>query len=476
MLLLGALGSPLPAHAQDAATLIRRGNILDAVPATEREALARPGDLDAWERWIDLYRSVGLLSRLVPTVRTRVQRHPADPDAHYLLGRALDDPDEARRAYEAALRINPDHARAWMGVGALERATGTLQDAAAAYQRALRADPSLGEAWGGLIAVYGALGDQEGVQKVSEAAVQAVPDEPGPWLALAAADPAHAGTVLRTAVQTVGWDARVVATLAEQLLREGDAAGAHDAAQRAVRLDPRHRGARFAALVTAEVLQGALDVPSALTLAEARTIPGPQVLARLDTVLAAHPRSVMAHLARANAHPPDHADAALADLEAAWALDPNHPEARASLALRLRADDPARAAMLLAPVVKARPEDPALAAALATARLAAGQAAQALEGVLPAAEAHPFHVELALAHIHARSATGDAEGALAAARALAERLPEPRTQIVWAVAAAQADRPHEAARVYRRLAAESGDARFLGLADQLEAKPGPSSD
>lgn len=466
-LMFASLWSP-NAAGQQAETLIRQGNIIDAIPAAEREALLRPDDLDAWERWIDLYQSIGMRDRVLPTLRTRIRQSPDNPNAHYLLGRALPDPAASRRAYEAALRLDPDHGRAWMGIGALERATGDLKTAADAYQRALRAEPNLAEAWGGLLAVFQAVGDLEGLTEAARAAVKAVPEDPAPWLALSGAVPEEAGQTLRTAVRHVGWDARVVAALAEQLLREDDASAARETAKRALALDARHRGAHFARWMAEERLAGTLSHDAVVALARLRTRPGVEALPPIAALLERHPRSPMLWIAQAASRPPDQAADALADLERALALQRTHPEARAALALRVLADDPTRAAELLRPVVQQRPEDPDLAAALARALLEIGRAEEALEVAQPGSERHPFHAPLALAHIHARSATGDPEGALQAARALAGRAPEPSHRLVWAAAARQAGRPSEAARVYRQLGQEIGEPRLAALAEALE--------
>lgn len=472
VLLLGAAlwGGTAPAWAQDAQTLIRQGRVLDAVPVAENEALAHPADLDAWERWIDLSLALGMTERMVPTIQTRVQRHPEDPDAHYLLGRALPDPADSRVAYERALRLDPDHARAWMGVGALERATGELRAAAEAYQRALRTDPTLAEAWGGLMTVFSALGDRDALAGVADAARRAVPDDPAAYLTLAALRPAQAGALLREAAQNAGWDGRVMAALAEQLLREDDAAAAVQAATRAVAIDPRNGGARFALLLAQERVAGTLSAEGMAGLIRARTLPGVEAGPLLDRLIASNPRSPMLHVARAAARPPEQAAQAEQDLARALELDPGHHEARATLGLRLVTSRPERAVDLLAPVAAARPEDPDLATAIARARLASGRAQEALLPVQAAAERHPYDVELQLTHIQVLHAASEGEAALQAARGLAQRVPEVRTLLVWAAAAVEAGALHEAARVYRRLQKQTNETRFGALAAELEAK------
>lgn len=67
-----------------------------------------------------------------------------DAEALYALGTELEEssPAEARRAYEAALEQDPDHADARVNLGRLLHERGHAADAAMHYRRALEANPT----------------------------------------------------------------------------------------------------------------------------------------------------------------------------------------------------------------------------------------------------------------------------------------------------------------------------------------------
>ena len=464
------LGAPA-ARAEDARTLLQQGRILEAMPVAEREATARPNDVEAQERWIDLLLGLGLAGEAVDHARRLVAARPDQPDPHYLLGRAQPDTASSRAAFEDALRLDPNHARAWTGIGALERAANQPREAASAYQRALRTDPALAEAWGGLLAVVSLGDDPAAIAQVAEAARAAVPDSPAPWLTLAAIDPTRAGAVLREGVQRVPWDARLLAALSEQLLREGDLPAARAAAERALAFDPRHRGARFAVLLVDARLSGQLTAEQATRLVDARGAGSEAAGPILHQLVAAAPRSALVRVARATWRlAAGDTPGARADLEAGLAAEPGHPEAAALLGTMIAEEDPARAAALLGPVATRRPDDARLAATLGRARIATGLAAEAVSDLAAAAAHHPYDVEIHLVHAHARSASGDLAGAWRVASEFARRRPEPAALLAWAAAARDAGHLREAADVYAQLAERTGDPRLSQAAASLRAR------
>jgi hypothetical protein len=134
------------------------GDVESALRAAASEARAAPDDVAAQERHIDVLLSLGLVDRAVDVARKRVEAAPASPDAHYLLGRAFPSADAARAAYERALKLDPAHARAHMGMGAVHTAASDAERALGAYGRAVQADPLLAEAWLGLSRAHIAKG------------------------------------------------------------------------------------------------------------------------------------------------------------------------------------------------------------------------------------------------------------------------------------------------------------------------------
>lgn len=73
------------------------------------------------------------------------QAAPGQPAILYWIGLLLKDRgdfEQARRVFEDALRINPDHAEGWCQLGETQFLLGRLADADAAFERALAAEPS----------------------------------------------------------------------------------------------------------------------------------------------------------------------------------------------------------------------------------------------------------------------------------------------------------------------------------------------
>jgi cytochrome c-type biogenesis protein CcmH/NrfG len=92
--------------------LMRAGRLADAWPVARSEAEARPSDLDAQERLIDLAHTMQLTSMILATYRGRVSRDDNDADGWYLLGRLAMSIGEAEGCYKKALAVRPDHPRA----------------------------------------------------------------------------------------------------------------------------------------------------------------------------------------------------------------------------------------------------------------------------------------------------------------------------------------------------------------------------
>ncbi|MCB9665049.1 MAG: tetratricopeptide repeat protein [Alphaproteobacteria bacterium] len=441
--------------------------MLDAVVVAEAEARALPDDLDAQERWIDLLLSTGQLERAVAEARARVQRAPASPDAQYLLGRALPAPDASREAFERALRLDPEHARSYAGIGGILRARGALREAAEAYQRALSLDPTLAEAWGGLLAITVASGDREGAGQVAEAALAKVPQHVESWLALAAARPAQAAQVLEQATRAVGWDARVHAARAVQALGADDATTAAAAAREALVRDPSSADAHWLVGLAAERLDGSLDAAGVRALQAARSSPEGRTLRALDALVSSYPRSALARLTRARTLQPTDPAGARADLEAGLAAHPDAIDLVATLGLALRGVDDARAARLLTVAVGARPYDASLAVAATDALLAAGQGEQARALAAEATTLFPFSLPVCLKYVGVLSAQGEHEAAWRAAREAADRIHDPRAALAAAAAAQEAGHLREAAQRYDQLAAQLGKPELAAVAANL---------
>jgi tetratricopeptide (TPR) repeat protein len=58
----------------------------------------------------------------------------------------LGEDDQARRNFDASLRVNPNQASAWLGLGRVLSQTSHVPEALDAYQNALKLSPDLVEA------------------------------------------------------------------------------------------------------------------------------------------------------------------------------------------------------------------------------------------------------------------------------------------------------------------------------------------
>lgn len=462
---------PSSAFAQDALTLLHQGRIADALVAAEREAGLRPNDLDAQERWIDLLLGLGLQGIAQRACAERIAAHPDAADSFYLAGRASPDVGSSREHYERALFLDPNHARSWMGLGALDRAVGAWGDAAGAYQHALQLDPDLGEAWGGLLAVFSGTGDAEGGLKVARAALVRVPDLAEAWLAIATWTPQDSLKILDQAVTHVPWDGRVQTARAIALIRANRASEAAAAADKALAVDPANRDARLLKMAARAIVAGSLNAKGFDAIAAARNVaPGPAAVAAWDAIVSAWPRCPLGYEGRAHARPATDTAGARSDMETALRIDPTDDEAQAGLGLMLvNSGDKARAAELLARAATARPYDATLGLAASRAVFEGGDTAAALRLGATVAEAHPYDLVTCLGFAELQQRGGDMEGAYQTVLALAGRVPDLRVQLALASAAQQAGHTRQAADLYDSLAARTGRVELSALARRLRA-------
>ncbi len=468
-LLAGLL--PGTARAQDALTLLHQGKIADALVAAEREAGLRPDDMDAQERWIDLLLGVGLPGIAQRACAERIAAHPDQADSFYLAGRAASDVGTSRQHYERALFLDPNHARSWMGLGALDRAVGAWGDAAGAYQHALQLNPDLGEAWGGLLAVFSGTGDSAGGLKVARAALTRVPDLAEAWLAIATWTPNEGLKVLDEAVTHVPWDTRVQTARAIALVRANRASEAAAAADKALAVDPGNRDARLVKMAARAIVGGSLNAKGFDAIAAARTVaPGPAAVAAWDAIVASWPRCPLGYEGRAHARPATDSAGARSDLETALRIDPNDDEALAGLGLMLvTSGDKARAASLLSRAATARPYDATLGLGAARAVFESGDKVGALRLGAMVSAAHPFDLVTVLGFAELQQRGGDVEAAYQTVLELAGRVPDLRVQLALASAAQQAGHTRQAADLYDSLAARTGRAELSALARRLRA-------
>jgi len=158
--------------------------LIDAAPDSplvvqlNAEGFERQG---AWKQAIDEYRIL-------------LQRAPNTPGVHYRIGRLIQElpptastADDARKEFEAELKVFPENAMAEYSLGELARQANQLPQAIDHFTRAVNMNASLGDAFFGL--GRSLLDSDRAADAVAplERAVKLEPENPGAHLALATA-------------------------------------------------------------------------------------------------------------------------------------------------------------------------------------------------------------------------------------------------------------------------------------------------
>lgn len=454
-----------------------RGQLEQAIETARSAADANPDDLDAQELYIDLLLASRRPALAARHYAERVKVQPTDPDAHYLLGRAEIAAKDAVEAYERALRLDPDHARSHMGMGAVHTANGDLAAADAAFREALKRDGSLGEAWLGLVRVTVLAGDTEGrALEIARRGLAADPDEAGLALAVATMDPKNARSVLEASAEQTD-DARVRVRLAELRLTANDAKGALAAAEEALKTDPGNVEAARMRAFAGHVQAGLLDLDGLGRLLDARdklaTDPKAATLA-LEALAKEFPAAPILFLSLAEAHQKaGNQKGALEALALTLQRDPELVDAQAAFGLALLGEQRyGEATPWLAKAAKARPWDPDLVRAFGHAQLRSGDVEGALVTLRTAHRARPWEVPTLLTYAEALQTAGQAEASYALVRDALRQSPDPRLAVGFVIAAQAAGHDAAAADFLEDLGRKAGSTKLVELAESIRSKGG----
>jgi len=460
-----------PALASDAERLLRQGRVIEAMDAAARAIAADPDDVEAQELAIDVFLSLGKLERAVTHARSRVKDAPT-ADSHYLLGRALLDVDKSRAAYDKALELDPEHARALMGLGSLDEIAGDLAAARAAYTRATDRDPSLSEAWMGLARTHLIESHRD---QALEVALTGFGHTRSVDLALfvATLDPERARSVLAEALTAGGSSVSLHVALARVALLEGDARFGQQQAQQALVLDPRAVDARSTFHWSRELLAERIDTAT-LTRLLSPTTTGPALRKAYDRAVTQHPRSAMARLGRALIRKTGGDAGYVDELLAASRLDPDNDLVTETAGTELlQSERPADAIEPLTRTLSARPWDRDLTLALARALRQTGHVADAALLLERVASANPDHVDSQLLYAQTLIDAGRPVEAYAVIKVAMLSTQDPRLVAAFIRVAPAAGRPAEAARVLGPLADRSGSAELKAAVERLKAVGAP---
>lgn len=156
---------------------------------------------------------------------------------------------EAREAYEEALRLNPEDSRAHNDLGVLLEKEGDLENARAHYHAAVSAHPDFVLAWSNLGDLLGRAGDHEGAVDAFRKALEHAPDNPEYAYNLAvhlaaSGKPAEAAAQYQAVLGRVPKDVRVLNNLGLLYAEQGKTEEAVDLFRRALEYVPDYGLAR----------------------------------------------------------------------------------------------------------------------------------------------------------------------------------------------------------------------------------------
>ena len=164
---LGHFDRALELQASYPSALLGRGQTLEAL-GRDAEAIAAFGaalavdpSLTDLQRRIEVLRFRGL-ERDLAAARTAAR---------------ADKPEDARRAYQAAIASSPDSAFLYRELGAVERRAGATEPALVDFRKAVELDPSDASSWAQIGELLEARGDQQGALAAYNDALSLEPSE-----------------------------------------------------------------------------------------------------------------------------------------------------------------------------------------------------------------------------------------------------------------------------------------------------------
>ena len=454
--------------------LMYQGQVDRAVLAA-RDLVMSGDNIADDEVYIDLLLSSGVAQTAETYYRAQLAKDPKQADNHYLLGRALVSAEAAAASYQAALKIDPNHARSHMGMGAIHRSNGALEASQSAYRRALKGDDSLGEAWSGLSAALVMSGDYAGALAVAREALVATPNESSPYLSIALLSPKEAVTILTAGAKAVPNDPMIYETLTEAYLANNKGAAAKSTIAKALSIDGRRPAALTLALYADAMSRGLLDATgyAALVAARQQVAKDPsKALAALNKLVTAYPQCGLVYVARASAHTAlGDGTASMTDLGRALEHDENNFDAHAALGMQfLNAGHPHKALPHLMNANEFLVGDVGLGVGLATAQIALGNVDSARTALERLYGSHGKDVRVVLAYARVLAHDEEFESAYKLLKISLAGTMDGRVAIALAGAAQDVGRFDEAADLIQQLAEQTNDPRLFRLAATIRAK------
>lgn len=289
---------------QSAVRLLQEGKLAEAEAVCAALTAAPGAPVDALNLHAAICGESGRLDEAVRLLERAIATAPDNPRTQFNLGvlhQRRGDGARARAAYEAAARIDPGFAPAWVNLGHLQLQSDAPAAAETAFRAALRADPQQLNAREGLGVALHLQGRNEEAAAVLQQALDLAPDNPALHIQLGVVrhslgDAAAAADRYRHALAAQPDDAECQALLSTALYDLRDYAGALAANDAALRREP---GSARALMMRALILAQRGDAAGArAVLAVDRFIRVSQPTARDDTgdgFHAAIAREILAH-------------------------------------------------------------------------------------------------------------------------------------------------------------------------------------
>jgi cytochrome c-type biogenesis protein CcmH/NrfG len=179
-------------------------------------------------------------------IRAVLKRNPKSTAAHLLSGQIAEDHaafDDARTAYEEAIRLKPDFAEAWHRLGIVCLQTQKHEEALAALQRATTLRPDHAGGWSRLSEAYQHLAQPGRAIDALRRVTELTPEDEQAWVALADAyervgETDRAVSALAVAVRIKADSPALWRRLGDGYLRQRQHRLAADAFERTLQLNP----------------------------------------------------------------------------------------------------------------------------------------------------------------------------------------------------------------------------------------------
>ncbi len=142
------------ARYQEALDLSHAKRIPEALAFTYQLLQDAPDFVDAHRLYIDLLAAQGRAEDAIHFYALALNAAPRSPAAHYLYGRATNDPTIAEQEFRRAIELDPNFAWAHHGLGAALALKGETEAAVAEFEKAIAIRPDLADAHSHLANLY----------------------------------------------------------------------------------------------------------------------------------------------------------------------------------------------------------------------------------------------------------------------------------------------------------------------------------